>query len=71
MGRAIDLEHHPFSGSSFPPGAVFEPAPLFGRPNPFSTKHTTDFLTAEIDRFLFFKLLGQMVIVEPLVLSQG
>lgn len=71
MGRTIDLEHHPFSDSSFPPAAVLDPAPLVGGPNPLSTKNAPDFLTAQIDRFLFFKFLGQVVIVKTLVFSQG
>ena len=30
MGGTIDLEHHPFSGSSFPPASVLDPAALLG-----------------------------------------
>ena len=59
-----------FSGSSFRSAAVLESAPLLGRPNSVSSKHTTDFSRISEDGFLFFEFLGQMVVVEPLVLSQ-
>ncbi len=71
MGRAIDLEHHAFSGSSFSAASVFEPAPLLGGTDPLSPKDTADFLPAHLDRFLFFELLSQMVIVEALVFASG
>ena len=71
MGRTIDLEHHPFSGSSFSAASVFDPAPLLGGTDPLSAKDTPDFLPAHLDRFLFFELLGQMVIVEALVFPSG
>jgi hypothetical protein len=50
---------------------VFEPAPLVGGSDPLSAKDTPDFLPTELDRFLFFELLSQMVIVEALVFSSG
>jgi hypothetical protein len=50
---------------------VLEPAPLLGGTDPLSAKDTADFLPADLDRFLFFELLGQMVIVEALVFSSG
>ena len=64
---AIDLEHHPLTGPSFSAASVFEPAPLLGVTDPLSPKDTPDFLPTHLDRFLFFELLSQMVIVEALV----
>lgn len=71
MGRTIDLEHHPFSSASFSAASVFDPTTLLGRTDPLSAKDTPDFPPAELDRFLFFELLGQMVIVEALVFPSG
>ena len=71
MRRAIDLKHHPFTGPSFSAASVFDPAALPRGGDPFSSKDTADFLSAEIDLFLFLELLGQMVIVEPLVFPSG
>jgi hypothetical protein len=71
MRRAIDLKHHPFTGPSFSAASVFDPAALPRGGDPFSSKDTADFLSAELDLFLFLELLGQMVIVEPLVFPSG
>jgi hypothetical protein len=71
MRGAIVLEPHPFGGPSFSPASVFDPAPLLGGTDPLSAKDTPDFLAAELDRFLFLELLGQMVIVKPLVFPSG
>jgi len=71
MGGTIDLEHHPFGGPSFSAASVLEPAPLLGGRDPLSSKDAPHFLSAELDLFLFFELLGQMVIVEALVFTSG
>ena len=71
MRRAIDLENHPFTGPSFSAASVFDSAALLGGSDSFSAKDTADFLSAEIDLFLFLELLGQMVIVEPLIFPSG
>ena len=71
MGGTIDLEHHPFGGPSFPTAAVLEPSSFLGGRDPLSSKDTPHFLSAELDLFLFFELLGQMVIVEVFVLPPG
>jgi hypothetical protein len=68
MRGTINLEHHPFAGSSLPAASVFDPAALLGGTDPVGSKDTADFLTAELDLFLFFELLGQMMIVEVFVL---
>ena len=61
----------PSAARSFSAASVFNPAPLLGGTDPLSAKDTPDFLPAELDRFLFFELLGQMVIVEALVFPSG
>ena len=71
MRGAIDLKHHPFTGPSFSAASVFDAAAPLGGTDPVCTKNTADSLTAELDLFLFFELLGQMVIVETLVFPSG
>jgi hypothetical protein len=71
MGGTIDLEHHPFGGPSFSAASVLDPSSFLGGTDPLSSKNAPHFLSAELDLFLFFELLGQMVIVEALVLSSG
>src|SRR5512147_1776647 len=71
MGRTIDLEHHAFAGSSFPPTVVLDAAALLGRADPLTPKDNPHFLSAQLDLFLFLEFLGQMVIVKALVLSSG
>src|SRR6187402_100480 len=68
---AIDLEHHSLTGPSFSAASVFDPAAPLGGTDPVCTKNTPDFLSTELDLFLFFELLGQMVIVEALVFPSG
>jgi hypothetical protein len=71
MRGTIDLEHHPFTGPSLSAASVLDPAALLGGCDPVGSKDTPDFLSTELDLFLFFELLGQMVIVEPLVFPSG
>ena len=71
MRGAIDLEHHPLTGPPCSAASVLDPAALLGGGDPVGTKNAADFLTAELDLFLFFELLGQVMIVEALVFPSG
>jgi hypothetical protein len=66
MRGTIDLEHHPFTGPSFSAASVFDLAVLLRGGDPLSSKDTPDFRSV-----LVLELLGQMVIVEPLVFPSG
>jgi hypothetical protein len=68
MRGAIDLKHHPFTGSSFSAASLFDPAALLGGGDPVSAQELADLLPAQLDLFLLFELLGQMMIVEVFVL---
>ena len=71
MWGAIDLEHQSFTGSSFSTASVLDPAALLGGADPVGTQELADLLPAQLDLFLLFELLGQMVIVESLVFPSG
>ena len=69
-GETIDLEHHAFSGPVSRRFGV-ESSSFLGGTDPLASKDTPKFLPGELDLFLFFEFLGQMVIVEAFVISLG
>src|SRR6185312_8855842 len=71
MRRTVNLQHHSFSGSSFPAASVLNPPSLSRGSDTVSPKELTQLLSTKRNLLFTAKLLGQMVIIETFVLAPG